>query len=59
MQLFFSNTVENQVIFTSEENKHLTKVLRKKINDELFIIDGKRLFVHWKNYISRQKIIYS
>tara|TARA_B100000965_G_scaffold348710_1_gene321468 strand:- start:144 stop:833 length:690 start_codon:yes stop_codon:yes gene_type:complete len=41
MQLFFSNTVENQVTFTLEENKHLTKVLRKKINDEVFIIDGK------------------
>ena len=51
MQLFFSNTVENQVIFTLEENKHLTKVLRKKINDELFIIDGK-------GYLYTGKIIY-
>ena len=40
MQLFFSKIKSNKISFTLEENKHLTKVLRKKINDHISIIDG-------------------
>jgi len=41
MQLFFSEITDNRVNFSSDEKKHLTKVLRKKIGDEISVIDGK------------------
>ena len=41
MQLFYSSIIEKTVNITSEENKHLVKVLRKKINDQIHLIDGK------------------
>mgnify|MGYP001203093202 CR=1 FL=1 len=41
MQLFFSEITDNRVNFSLDERKHLTKVLRKKVGDELSVIDGK------------------
>tara|TARA_B100001113_G_scaffold58490_1_gene44050 strand:+ start:4698 stop:5390 length:693 start_codon:yes stop_codon:yes gene_type:complete len=41
MQLFFSEITDNRVNFSLDEKKHLTKVLRKKVGDELSVIDGK------------------
>ena len=41
MQLFFSEITDNSVNFSLDEKKHLTKVLRKKVGDELSVIDGK------------------
>ena len=41
MQLFYSSIIEKTVNITSEENKHLVKVLRKNINDQIHLIDGK------------------
>ena len=41
MQLFFSQITDNRVNFSLDEKKHLTKVLRKKVGDELSVIDGK------------------
>jgi len=41
MQLFYSSIIEKTVNIPSEENKHLIKVLRKKINDQIHLIDGK------------------
>lgn len=41
MQLFYSSIIEKTVNIPSEENKHLVKVLRKKINDQIHLIDGK------------------
>ena len=35
MQLFFSKIKSNKISFSLEENKHLTKVLRKKINEKI------------------------
>ena len=44
MQLFYNSDLkENDTVFTfdSSESKHITKVLRKKNGDELFITNGK------------------
>ena len=41
MQLFFSEINDNKVIFSNDEKKHLTKVLRKQEGDIISVIDGK------------------
>lgn len=41
MQLFFSEITDNRVNFSLDEKKHLTRVLRKKVGDQLSVIDGK------------------
>ena len=41
MQLFFSEINDNKVIFSADEKKHLTKVLRKQEGDIISAIDGK------------------
>ena len=41
MQLFFSEINDNKVIFSADEKKHLTKVLRKQEGDIISVIDGK------------------
>ena len=41
MQLFFSEITDKRINFSLDEKKHLTKVLRKKVGDELSVIDGK------------------
>ena len=54
MQLFFSETIENELKFSAEENKHLTKVLRKKVGDQLSVIDGKG-YLYTGKIISQDK----
>ena len=54
MQLFFSETIENELKFSTEENKHLTKVLRKKVGDQLSVIDGKG-YLYTGKIISQDK----
>lgn len=42
MQLFYHENIEGQSLsFGSEESRHLTKVLRKKIGDLIQVTDGK------------------
>ena len=43
MQLFFSDTLEEKITLTNEEKKHITRVLRKKIGDNIFFTNGKGL----------------
>ena len=40
MQFFFSEIVDKKAFFSSDEKIHLTKVLRKKTDDLIKIIDG-------------------
>ncbi|MGY8988602.1 MAG: 16S rRNA (uracil(1498)-N(3))-methyltransferase [Flavobacteriales bacterium] len=44
MQLFYLENPENEIILSSEESKHATKVLRKKEGDILDFTDGKGKF---------------
>ena len=39
MQFFFSKIEDKKALFSSDEKIHLTKVLRKKTNDLIKIID--------------------
>jgi len=41
MQLFFTNNTEKEFTLSSEESKHICKVLRKKEGDTLNFTDGK------------------
>ena len=41
MQLFYLENPENEIILSSEESKHATRVLRKKKGDVLDFTDGK------------------
>ena len=41
MQLFYLENPENEIILSSEESKHATKVLRKKEGDILNFTDGR------------------
>ena len=43
MQLFFSDTLEEKITLTNEEKKHITRVLRKKIGDNILFTNGKGL----------------
>ena len=47
MQLFYLpnlNEKSEKAIFSKEESKHIFKVLRKKIGDEISITNGKHIF---------------
>ena len=54
MQLFFSDITNNRVNFSLDEKKHLTKVLRKKVDDEISVIDGKG-YLYMARIISLEK----
>ena len=44
MQLFYSSeitTTDTNFIFNKEESRHIYKVLRKKVDDILYITNGK------------------
>jgi 16S rRNA (uracil1498-N3)-methyltransferase len=43
MQLFFSDNLEKKITLTNEEEKHITRVLRKKIGDNILFTNGKGL----------------
>ena len=61
MILFYSTSIENDsVILKEEEHIHCSKVLRKQINDEINVTDGKgnlyickiseiNKFFHWQD----------
>jgi len=52
MQLFYSNNITNHsVVLTEEESIHCNRVLRKKLGDEIFVINGKGKL--WKCEISK------
>lgn len=41
MQLFYSKLIQNQeIILEAEEKIHCTQVLRKKVEDEIYVVDG-------------------
>ena len=53
MQLFYNSNISNetkQFSFSKEESKHIVKVLRKKIGDQIYITNGK-------GYLFTSKII--
>lgn len=41
MKLFYGEINEKLVIIQDEEQQHITKVLRMKVGDEIFVTDGK------------------
>ena len=41
MELFYSSDLRKQITLTSEESKHITKVMRKKQGDKLIFTNGK------------------
>ena len=40
MQLFYSKEISSSLLLNTEESKHCLNVLRKKINDTIFVTDG-------------------
>lgn len=47
IELFFSeNVFSDSIILSDDEFHHCTKVFRKKINDEIFVTDGKGNLFH-------------
>ena len=42
MQFFYSNNIDDDfIILEGQEMIHCTKVLRKKVNDSIYIVNGK------------------
>ena len=41
MKLFHGEITENAVIIHEEEQQHISKVLRMKAGEEIFVTDGK------------------
>ena len=42
MQLFFHSNLDNNILdLPEDESKHCVRVLRKKVGDEIILIDGK------------------
>lgn len=49
MQFFYSNNIDdNFIILEAQEMIHCVKVLRKKIDDSIYVIDGKGCLFHAK-----------
>jgi 16S rRNA (uracil1498-N3)-methyltransferase len=49
MQFFFHTNLQEKVFSLSEEtSKHISLVLRKKVNDEFYVTDGKGTKAHVK-----------
>ena len=47
MQFFYTPDIsENTYIFSKEESKHCIKVLRKKVGDDIHLVDGKGNLYH-------------
>jgi 16S rRNA (uracil1498-N3)-methyltransferase len=58
MQLFIGNQINaSQIELTEEESHHCLKVLRKKVNDTLWVTDGKGKLVSGKIIIANSKKI--
>ena len=53
MNIFFNNKLlksTDEILFSEDEAKHIVKVLRKKIGDEILVTNGKGL--KWRGTIS-------
>jgi len=53
MNIFFNNKLlksTDEILFSEDESKHIVKVLRKKIGDEILVTNGKGL--KWRGTIS-------
>ena len=60
MQLFYNPDFENSLTLEGEEHSHATKVLRKKIGDILFVMNGKgNLFKCKLDQITSKKSLLS
>ena len=47
MQLFYTPDIsENTYTFSKEESRHCIKVLRKKVGDDIYLVDGKGNLYH-------------
>lgn len=58
MQLFYNPDLDetsSQFVFGTEESKHMVRVLRKKVNDEVLITNGKGLMLSAKIIDSNPK----
>lgn len=56
MELFYQENIENNqldAVFSSEESKHIVKVLRKKNGDQISVTNGKGL--QWDGEITHSK----
>ena len=49
MQLFYSEKISSSLLLSKEESNHCIKVLRKKINDIIFVTDGNEFLYKCKN----------
>ena len=61
MQLYYSNTIDEQHVVLDEiESKHCSKVLRKKVDDDLFVTDGRGILYETKiKEITKKNVIAS
>ena len=53
MNIFYNNKLlksTDEILFSEDEAKHIVKVLRKKIDDEIIVTNGKGL--KWRGKIS-------
>ena len=51
MRLFYNQDIsetDSKVVLKKEETRHLTKVMRKKVGDIIFMTNGKGLLVETK-----------
>lgn len=61
IELYFSGSFhQNNIIITGDEFKHITRVMRHRNNDELYVTDGKGNIYHGKiSEIDKEKISLS
>ena len=58
MQLFYSPEIQpnaNHFVFSKDESKHIVKVLRKKVDDLLYITNGKGTLFTGKLTVANDK----
>ena len=59
MKLFYGEILGNQVLISEEEQQHITKVLRMKVGEELFITDGKGNLAKGNLILQGKKALFS
>ena len=58
MELFYQENIESNqqnVVFSSEESRHIVQVLRKKNGDQVSVTNGKGLQWNGKIFISSNR----
>ena len=55
MKLFHGEITENAVIIHEEEQQHISKVLRMKAGEEIFVTDGKGGLAKGNSAFSRER----